>query len=64
MLGRIFTSNWVAIPLLIVAAISLVVLYLRGRTTEAMIGAGVLAVAAYLIVRGCRSRDDDSEGSE
>jgi hypothetical protein len=64
MLGRIFTSNWVAIPLLIVAGVSLVLLYLRGRTTEAMIGAGMLAVAAYLIVRGGRSRDEDSEGPE
>jgi hypothetical protein len=64
MLGRIFTSNWVAIPLLIVAGVSLVLLYLRGRTTEAMIGAGMLAVAAYLIVRGGRSRDEDSESPE
>ena len=64
MLGRIFTSNWVAIPLLIVAGISLALLFLRGRTTEALIGAGVLAVAAYLIMRGGRSRDEDSEGPE
>jgi membrane protein implicated in regulation of membrane protease activity len=56
-IGRILTSNWVAIPLLVVAGISLVLLFLKGRTKEALIGGAVLALAAYLILR--RGRDDD-----
>jgi hypothetical protein len=58
-IGRILTSKWVAIPLLIIAAISLVLLFLKGRRTEAFIGAGVLAVAAYLILLG--GHDDDGD---
>ncbi|MBI4964788.1 MAG: hypothetical protein HY913_16045 [Desulfomonile tiedjei] len=46
------TSNWVAIPLLVIAGISLALLYLKGRSTEALIGAVVLVVAAYLILLG------------
>ena len=57
MIGRILTSNWVAIPLLVVAGVSLVLLFLKGRPKEALIGGGVLAIAAYLILR--RGRDDD-----
>jgi hypothetical protein len=51
---RIVTSNWIAVPVLIVAALLLVLLYIRGMTTVALIGAGVLAVAAYLILVGGR----------
>jgi len=54
---RILTSNWVAIPLLVIAGISLVLLFLKGRRIEALVGAGVLAIAAYLILR--RDKDDD-----
>jgi len=54
---RILTSNWIAIPLLIVAGILLVLLYLGGMTTEASIGAGVLVISAYFILSGPR-RDD------
>jgi len=59
-IGRILTSNWVAIPLLVIAGISLVLLFLKGRRTEALIGAGVLAIAAYLILR--RDKDDQGMG--
>jgi len=57
-IGRILTSNWVAIPLLVIAGISLALLFFKGRRTEALIGAGVLAIAAYLIL----GRDKDDQG--
>jgi hypothetical protein len=49
MLGRILSSNWVAIPILVIAASGVVLLYLRGRTLEAGISAGLLVVALILI---------------
>jgi lipopolysaccharide export LptBFGC system permease protein LptF len=61
--GRFLTSNWIAVPILIIAGISLVLLFLKGRRTEALIGAGVLALAAYLIWRG-GNRDDEGLGGD
>jgi O-antigen/teichoic acid export membrane protein len=55
---RILTSNWIAIPVLIVAAILLVALHISGMTTEALIGGAILVIAAYLILTGKR-RDTD-----
>ena len=57
MIGRFLTSNWVAVPILVIAGISLVLLFLKGRRVEALIGAGVLKIAARLIWR--RSDGDD-----
>lgn len=54
---RIVTSGWIAVPVLIVAAVLLVLLYVRGLTMEASIGAGVLALATYLVIAGGRGRD-------
>ena len=56
LMDRIPTSNWFAFTVLIVAAISLGLLYDRGRVLEAGMGAGLLAVATILIFRGIRSR--------
>ena len=58
---RIVTSNWIAVPVLIVAALLLVLLYIRGMTTVALIGAGVLAIAAYLILVGGRGGDSGTD---
>jgi len=58
---RIVTSIWIALPVLIAAAILLALLYTRGLTTEASIGAGVLAVAAYLIFTGGGKRDSGKD---
>jgi hypothetical protein len=52
MLEKIIYSNWFAWLVLSLAGMSLVLLYLKGRTTESTIGAGVLAVAALLIFLG------------
>jgi hypothetical protein len=59
-IGRFLTSNWVAVPLLLIAGISLVLLFLKGRKVEALIGAGVLLIAARLIWR--RRGDGDDQG--
>lgn len=61
MLGRIFTSNWFAIPVLLIAAGSLALLYLAGRTEEAIVGAVVLAVAALFILLGREKKDRDAD---
>jgi len=52
MIGKIFTSNWFALIVLALAAISLVLLYFADRTTEALFGAGLLILAAILIYWG------------
>jgi hypothetical protein len=52
MLGRIISSNWVAIPVVVIAGAGVMLLYLRGKTLEAGIGAGLLVVALILIARG------------
>jgi uncharacterized membrane protein YfcA len=52
MLQKIITSNWVAIPVFGLAAGSLVLLYVKGRTLEAIVGACVLAVALILMILG------------
>lgn len=63
MLLRILTSNWIAIPILVVAGILLALLHLRGMTTEALVGAGVLVLAAYLIFTGRRGGDSGPDSS-
>lgn len=57
MLSKILTSSWFAFLVLVVAAIGLVLLYNKGRTSEAMLGAGLLAVAALLIILGRDKKD-------
>jgi len=37
-----------------------VLLYFRGRVTEALVGAGLLVVATCLILYGSRTKDRDS----
>lgn len=49
---RILASNWVAVPVLIAAALSLVFLYMTGRTWEVVVGAGILLVAVILVFMG------------
>lgn len=61
MLGKIFTSNWFAVPVLILAAVSLALLYFAGRTNEAIAGAAVLVVAALLIILGRDKKDRDED---
>ena len=56
---RIFTSNWFAALILAVAAVSLVLLYSTGRTTEAILGAALLLLALVLILVGSRKSDGD-----
>ena len=60
MLAKILTSNWIALPVLLVAAGSLVLLYVKGRVSEAMIGGALLAVAVILIILGREKKDPDS----
>lgn len=53
MLIRILTSNWLAIPVLVGAALSLALLYhTRGRGWEITVGAILLVIAALLIFLG------------
>lgn len=58
MLIKILSSNWVAIPVLAIACVSLVLLYLRGRTTEAKLGASLLLLAFLLIIWGRKPPPD------
>ena len=60
MRGRILGSTWFALLVLAVAAGSVVLLYFRGRVTEALVGAGLLVVATCLILYGSRTKDRDS----
>ncbi|MDQ7782642.1 MAG: hypothetical protein RDU20_07175 [Desulfomonilaceae bacterium] len=59
MLGRIITSTWFALLMIGVAAVGLVLLYMKGRTSEAAAGAGLLVVAAILIIIGRDRKDSD-----
>lgn len=59
MLGKILNSTWFALLVIAVAAIGLYLLYMKGRTSEAMAGAGLLAVAAILILLGRERKDSD-----
>jgi hypothetical protein len=56
---NIFTSNWVAVPVLIVAAVGVLMLYVKGRTHEAYVAGAVLALATYLIIRGNKKKDPE-----
>lgn len=56
MLTRFLSSNWVAVPVLLLAAASLVLLYLKGRIREAYVGAGLLGLAVILIVMGRKKK--------
>ncbi|MBM4327186.1 MAG: hypothetical protein FJ118_08485 [Deltaproteobacteria bacterium] len=63
MLRRILSSSLFALVALSLAAVSLVLLYLKGRTDAAMIGAILLAVATLLVFFGGRrksSPEDDT----
>lgn len=59
MLGKILSSSWFALLVLIIAAVGLFLLYSKGRTTEAMVGAGLLALAAILIILGREKKGAD-----
>lgn len=61
MLSKIFTSNEFAVLVLVIAAMSLVVLYLSGRIIETAIGAVLLVVAAMLMFLGDKKKDSDSQ---
>lgn len=61
MLNKIFTSNEFAVLVLLIAAMSLVVLYLSGRTLETAIGAVLLAISAILIFMGDKKKDPDHQ---
>jgi predicted tellurium resistance membrane protein TerC len=52
MIVRILTSNWFAVIVLAVAAFSLVLLHREGKTVEALVGAGLLVLAALLVYWG------------
>lgn len=54
MLIRFLSSNWVAIPVLVLACLAVVVLYLRGLVMEAKIGGSLLGIALVLILWGSR----------
>lgn len=56
----ILTNTWFALIVLGLAVVSLVFLYLKGRTTESLCGAGLLILAAFLIYRGSKSRHTDA----
>lgn len=62
MLNRFLSSNWVAIPVLVLASAAVVILYLRGRVFEAKIGASVLGLAVLLILWGSRGSGPDVKG--
>lgn len=55
---RFLTSNFVIFIVLTLAALSLVLLYLQGRTTAAWIGAALLLLSLLLILLG--GSPDDS----
>jgi len=61
MLEKIITSNWVAIPVFVIAAGSLVLLYTVGGTSEAILGACVLGLALYLMIVGRDKKDSDHD---
>lgn len=47
--------------MLVAAGVSLLMLYFRGRTLEAGVGAALLLVAAFLIYRGSRSERTEDD---
>ena len=49
---KILNSDWFAIALVVSSGILLSLLYFRHRTTEAIIGCVILAVATVLIILG------------
>ena len=51
-ISKVFTSDWFALILVTVCAFLLSLLYIRNRTTEAVIGGVLLSVAVVLIVFG------------
>jgi len=55
----ILTNTWFALIVLGLAVLSLVFLYLKGRTPESLCGAGLLILAAFLIYRGSKSQHTD-----
>lgn len=59
MLGKFLTSNWFAVPVLILAAGSVGLLYLTERTTEALCAAALLGVAIILILLGREKKGRD-----
>jgi hypothetical protein len=52
MIVRILTSGWFAFLAVIVAGVSLFLLYSSGKTTETLIGSAVLLLATILILFG------------
>ncbi len=56
MLVRILTSSWFAFLAVIVAAVSVFMLYSSGQVNEALIGAAVLFVATIFILIGSKRR--------
>jgi hypothetical protein len=61
MLSKFFTSNEFAVLVLLIAAMSLVVLYLSGRILETAVGAVLLVIATILIFLGDKKKDPDSQ---
>lgn len=59
MISKILTSNWFSALVLVVAAASLVLVYVSGKTTEAVLGAAVLFLALVLILMGSKRSDRD-----
>jgi hypothetical protein len=57
MFSRILTSDVFALVLVVSSGVLLGLLYFKGRTTEAILGAIVLVVAVILMVVG-RGRSD------
>jgi hypothetical protein len=52
MIRSILTSNWLAVPIVLVAVAGLVLLYLKGHTLEAEVGAGLLVLSIILMFFG------------
>jgi hypothetical protein len=61
MLLRIFTSGWFAALMVIAAAGALAFLYMDGKTTEALVGCGLLILAVILILLGGSSTDKSDD---
>ena len=61
MLGKILSSSWFAFLVMAIAAVGLYLLYMKGRTSEAIAGAGLLALAAILIILGRERKNRDRD---
>lgn len=59
MFKNFFSSNEFAVFVLLVAAGSLVLLYMKGRVVESVVGAILLVIAAVLMFLGNRKKDFD-----